>query len=310
MKRLATIDLGTNTALLLISEWVDGRLKVVRDEGGFVRLGEGMDASSRVGDAALARLRSIMGKHAKTIAGAQVDRVIVTGTSASRDAEDRERIESVIREELGTSLVVLSGPEEALASSTGALAGLSGPFDESVVVIDVGGGSTEFVQLSEPLVSRSLNMGTVRLSERFFSSDPPNITQIERARGWIDGELEEGLTSFIPASACVGASGTAIVLAHLLGAPGDAILVRDIKLFSDRLLAMDTASILALDPSRMRGRADVFAMGVLILYRALKHLRSPSLRASTFGVRHGVAIRCFQEYEAGRPGSEEPSWGR
>ena len=315
--RLATIDIGTNTVLLLISEWKRHHLQVVFDATGFVRLGEGMDASGNVGDAALERLRSVLSSHMSFVRSHGVRDIIVTGTSASRDAADANRIRSVVREETSTDLTILSGEEEAQATFDGAVCGMKGfdskwdamSGDSLVTVIDIGGGSTEVVQGSMATLEisfiRSLEMGSVRMTERFLGDQPATLSGMEQARAHFAKMLESDLVGIEPSRLNIGASGTPIMMALLVKGlisldeiQGDShLLVSEIAAWSRRLFTLDRKGVLALAPTNMKGREDVFPAGILMLMMCLQHLKAEQLYVSPFGVRHGVAIRYFKKYE-------------
>jgi len=314
-RRIATIDIGTNTALLFVAGWKDGRMNDLHGASGFVRLGEGMDASGRVGTAALGRLESVLTHHMQEMAPWQVEEIIVTGTSASRDAANADEIRDVVRCITGTELIILSGDEEAATTFEGAMAGLDG-FDQAwdrlaegtpVTVIDVGGGSTEFVQggkgAHRPAFAKSLNMGSVRMMERHFSSQPPSAEEQEAASSDISGMMERDLSGAGSSRVCVGASGTAVILSlvhhgadSMRDMPNGSHLSREaVREWKDRLLHMTAEEVLALIPHHGKGREDVFPTGVLILDEAMDRFGADTLFVSPYGVRQGVAIRHFRK---------------
>ncbi len=314
-KRIATIDIGTNTALLFVAGWKDGAMQDLHGASGFVRLGEGVDASRRVGTAALGRLRSVLEYHMQEMAPWEVEKVIVTGTSASRDAANADEIRAIVREVTGSELTILSGEEEARTTFEGAMAGLDG-FDShwdgldsetQLTVIDVGGGSTEFVQGKKghatPHFATSLDMGSVRMMERHFSSQPPSVTEIENAGRDFKAMMDKALAFAQPSDVCVGASGTAVILSlvhygsdSMRDMPRSSHLTKaDVTEWSERLLAMTREEVLTLIPRHGKGREDVFAAGVEILRLAMEKLDAHTLFVSPFGVRQGVAIRHFRK---------------
>ncbi len=314
-RRIATIDIGTNTALLFVAGWENERLNDLHGASGFVRLGEGMDASGRVGKGALSRLESVLTHHMKEMEAWQVEEIIVTGTSASRDAANADEIREIVRRTTGSELIILSGDEEAATTFEGAMAGLDG-FDGAwdaleegtqVTVIDVGGGSTEFVQGAKgahrPVFAKSLNMGSVRMMDRHFSSQPPFEKEVEAAARDISGMMQRELSGAVSSQVCVGASGTAVILslvhhgadnmrAMSLGSHPARDEVREWK---NRLLAMSAEEVLALIPYHGKGREDVFPTGVLILDEAMERFGADTLFVSPYGVRQGVAIRHFRK---------------
>ncbi|NNF03392.1 MAG: hypothetical protein HKN17_02900 [Rhodothermales bacterium] len=328
--RLATIDVGTNTALMLVSEWVDGRLAVYHDTGHYVRLGQGVDASGRISDAALERLERAFEDFARQAAEFGAEHIIVTGTSASRDAANPEDLDRTARAALGVEYTILSGLDEAEVSFMGAVAGikrLEADLEEThaerlfrsdvthrATIIDVGGGSTEVVQGTvlgsssgyDVHIERSvsMNIGSVRMTERHFDGLPPSLSARAKAETWLSDMLEEHLAGFHPTDLCIGSSGTPRILAHLhtgvenlmdVAAGCPKIPSSALADWSERLLALPEEEVLALDARRMKGRSDVFPAAALILRRVFERVGTEALAVSSQGVRHGVAIRYFQQ---------------
>lgn len=281
---------------------------------GFVRLGEGVDASRQVSPAALGRLESVLSAHMDRLAPWAVDEVIVTGTSASRDAANAEDIRRVVRKVTGTDLVILSGEEEARVTFGGAMAGLQG-FDPHwasldphtlATIIDVGGGSTEFVQGPAGgngiRFARSLDMGSVRMAERFFASQPPSAADLARASDAFRSMMDERLGDASKTPVCVGASGTAVILSlvhygrtSMKDMPEGGHLTLDaVRTWSERLLRMTRQEVLDLIPRHGKGREDVFPAGVHILRLAMEWLGADTLFVSPYGVRQGVALEHFR----------------
>ena len=182
--RVAALDIGTNTVLLLIADVDGAKFHVVRDDHAIARLGEGVDRTHRISEAAYERFISILREHQKTIAHYQCDRVIAAATSAMRDAENRDEIIERTKHDTGIKIEILSGNEEARLTYRGAVAqtspqrmighALPSPWkgEGVVVVVDIGGGSTE-ISLgngSEFESGVSLDIGAVRITERFFAA--------------------------------------------------------------------------------------------------------------------------------------------
>lgn len=310
--RIATIDVGTNTALLLIAGWKDGALDVIHSASGFVRLGEGLDASGAVSEAAMVRLRNVLTSHMAHVASFGVDHVIVTGTSASRDATNADELTALVQDITGAEYAILSGDLEAEVTFEGAVAGWSGAetYEGPVTVIDVGGGSTELVEglwdgrTAVPGRRVSLNMGSVRVTERFLIGQPASEEGWNSAVAFMDTLLEAGVREYNRGVPMLGASGTAILLGLLQARRANpaasepvSIPVSDLEWWDRRVAGMSEAEVLALEPKRMVGRSDVFPAGVRVLLQAMRALSSPVLHVSRFGVRHGVAIRYLRELD-------------
>ena len=293
MMRIATIDVGTNTILLLVADFTDGnRLAPVHDEERFVRLGEGVDASGVLTSAAMERVMAAMTDYADfaTHLGAEI--VSVAGTSASRDAANTPDLAARVRHDLGLDYEVISGESEALWAFRGALSAF--PELPEACVLDVGGGSTELISgpAGDGSPERvSLEVGAVRLTERFFPTLPPAGSAVEDAAAAVHRHLES--VRIRPGLPLIGAAGTVAALARLAAPeePGRPLPASAVRSWRDRLLAMTADEVRALDPKLLSGRADVFAAGVLIVDAVMRHLGAELLLPSPRGLRHGLALR-------------------
>jgi len=309
--QFATIDIGTNTAQLLVVDATDETLRRLHAAERFVRLGEGVDASGRIGEAAQDRLLSALREHKQAARAHGAEQVVVTGTSALRDAANRTAVLDRVQEELGLSLEILSGEDEAawsFAAACAAFDDLTGP----CLVVDVGGGSTELVAGLNPtahvpnyaaaIVDRaSLNVGCVRLTERCFDAQPPSPEAVEVVTQLIDDALDAASLEVGPDPTVIGTAGTATALALVHLGPdsrwdalhGSAFTLShaDVQHWRKRLLSLTVDEILALHPDAMAGRADVFTVGVILLDRILARYDRPSIRVSPYELRHGLALR-------------------
>lgn len=284
MSRVGAVDCGTNSIRLLIAErGGDGRLTDVTREMRIIRLGEGVDATGRISEAAIDRAREALTDYCRQMREAGVEAVRMVATSATRDAHNREDFFAMTAELLGTVVPgavaeVISGETEAELTFAGGVADLdpaSGPF----VVTDLGGGSTEVVvgevgaDGPRLLGARSVDLGCVRLTERILHTDPPTATEVDDARATISGRLAE--TDAVPverAARWVGVAGTFTTLSAL--AQGlreyDAARIHDSVIPSARLrevcaglVAATVEERLALGPMHP-GRADVIGGGSLV----------------------------------------------
>jgi exopolyphosphatase/guanosine-5'-triphosphate,3'-diphosphate pyrophosphatase len=192
--RVAVIDQGTNSIRLLVVEPAEAPTELVRDMV-ITRLGRDVDRTGRLDPDALARTVEVLARFCRRALALGAERIRVGATAAVRDASNREEFEHAVRAHAGSDLEVLSGEREAELSFLGGTRGLDradGPF----LVVDIGGGSTEFVVGTEPGVADravSVQMGSVRMTERFVSSDPPTAVElqgIERAVGSLLDEVE------------------------------------------------------------------------------------------------------------------------
>ncbi|MGP9724212.1 Ppx/GppA phosphatase family protein [Corynebacterium sp. AOP40-9SA-29] len=221
----AAIDCGTNSIRLLISEVLeDGTLREINRDNIIVRLGQGVDATGRFADAALDRVDEALGIYADRMIMNGVTDVMMGATSATRDAENREDFFAITRRHLGrvapgVQAEVVSGVREAQLSFAGAVADL-GEVDGPVCVIDLGGGSTEFVVDAYGDGSGqaySADMGCVRLTERYLHSVPPTDEEIAEARTYVDGLMEtvEANVDLGSVARVVGVAGTVTTVAAI-----------------------------------------------------------------------------------------------
>jgi exopolyphosphatase/guanosine-5'-triphosphate,3'-diphosphate pyrophosphatase len=312
---IATVDVGTNTALMLISGWGAGQLVIQHDETRFVRLGEGVDAAGRINDGALHRLCDTLAYYQDVARERGVRTMIVAATSASRDAQNRQAVIEIVRKETGLAYEILTGEQEAFWSFRGALSGMK-PSEQTYLVVDIGGGSTELVRgaVSSQGASIhhaiSLNMGSVRLMERFFQNQPPDPKDVAAARKWIQSQLEAVPAADPGAVRLVGASGTTTALAMLeerweaipIDRPlaGNPLSLVAVRRWEDRLLSLTRDQVLALNPAAMTGRSDVFPTGILILTSIMDVLGFDEVSVSPRGLRHGLALRCRENESGGK----------
>ena len=217
MTRIAVVDIGTNSTRLLVAEVGDGELSELARESVVTRLGEGVDATGRLGDEPQARVFAVLERFAEEIErhGATIRTAVMT--SAVRDAANGAEFAAAVRDRYGLEAATLSGDEEARLTSLGATA--TRPGDETVLVIDIGGGSTELVVgTGDQLVFHvSTQVGVVRHTERHLHSDPPRPEELqalaEDARAAIEAAVPADVRSQ-PAGA-VGVGGTATQLAAI-----------------------------------------------------------------------------------------------
>lgn len=187
MSSVAAIDIGSNSVRLLILDAGGGE---VCREMNITRLGEGVDRDGRLGEAAMARTLDVLDAYGASMRRFGATRVRVTGTSATRDAQNRDEFFRRVERSVGKVPELLSGGAEAALAFAGATADRAaedGPF----LTLDIGGGSTEFAfGTSEPEQSISLDIGCVRITERFFRGDPPAAAELEQASSFIRSSLE------------------------------------------------------------------------------------------------------------------------
>lgn len=270
--------------LLVVERSATGALAPVLERATITRLGEGVDRLRRFAPAAIARTCACLDDYASLVRAAGVDRVAVVATSAMRDAEGGETLRARIGAAFGVGVRVLSGDEEARLTFRGAVSGLA--FDErsDVAVFDIGGGSTEVVigRSTRPApvltFAQSFDIGSVRLTERLVSSDPPTAAELGAVRRAALDAFRP-VPPLRPGCRAVGVAGTVTTLAAVaLGVdPYDAGRVHGSELSGDSLRAVvDRLSRLDLDQRRQVGgiepkRADVIVAGGLIALALLEH---------------------------------------
>ncbi|MFL6154354.1 MAG: exopolyphosphatase [Ornithinibacter sp.] len=293
---VAAIDCGTNTIKLLIGELPDVAVREMR----MVRLGQDLDRTGRFADEALERAFGAVDEYAALVRehGVPTSRIRFCATSASRDAENADVFVAGVRERLGVEPEVVPGAEEAALSFDGAVRNLRTPPATPVLVIDVGGGSTELILGADgPDAADSMDIGSVRLHERHLHSDPPTDAEVAACVADIDAHLDRCPVAPSEAATVVGVAGTVTTLAAaVLDLPSydrEAIdqaelAVADVHDTVERLLGMTVAERRAL-PYLHPGRADVIGAGGLILARVLARSHLPTMIASESDILDGIA---------------------
>lgn len=294
MSEIAAIDCGTNSIKLLIGDLPAISVR----ESRMVRLGQGVDATGALAEEALARTFAAVDEYAVLIAAHGVDRVRFCATSATRDARNAEVFTDGVRRRLGVVPEVLSGDEEAALVFAGATRGLRDRLEAPVLVVDIGGGSTELVLGAEhPESATSTDIGAVRLHERHLHDDPPTSDQIAACVADIDRHLEGAPVPLARSRSVIGTSGTIKTLAAaMLDLPcydRDAIDGVDLgaaatHAYVERLVAMTVAERRAI-PSMHPGRADVIGAGALIWSRVLAAAGVDDYRVSEADILYGIA---------------------
>jgi len=291
---VAAIDCGTNTIKL----WIGSPPRVDVLETRMVRLGEGVDHTGRLSEAALARTFAAIDAYAALIATHPVTRIRFCATSASRDAANADVFAAGVQARLGVAPEVITGAEEAALAFDGAVRNLRVPAPPPTLVIDIGGGSTELILGSEsPTAAYSMDIGSVRLHERHLHSDPPLPSEIAAAVADIEGALDACPVDPAQAASVVGVAGTiCTVAAGVLDLPAydrtridqSVLTVESVHAEVARLLAMPVVDRLT-QPWLHPGRADVIGAGGLILDRILQRISVPKMVASESDILQGIA---------------------
>jgi exopolyphosphatase / guanosine-5'-triphosphate,3'-diphosphate pyrophosphatase len=299
LTRLAAIDVGTNSVRVYVAEVLsDGSLRHLERDLVITRLGEGVDETRRLGADPLRRTLAAIARYYARARELGADAVRIAATSAARDASNREDFFGGVREATGQDAEVLTGDEEARLSFLGATAELSegGPF----LILDIGGGSTEFV-VGEKTVDAAISMdiGSVRLTERHVQHDPPEPADLVAVRADAAAAVADAQrTVGTAATTLVGLAGTITTVAAIsLGLEGydrDAIhharLSRsDIEEVTDRLAAMTSAERRDL-PAMPHGREDVIVAGVEILLAVMEGFGFTEVLVSEADILDGLVL--------------------
>jgi exopolyphosphatase/guanosine-5'-triphosphate,3'-diphosphate pyrophosphatase len=300
--RVAAVDVGTNSVRLLVGEPSGNGaqpLRIVARELRITRLGQGVDANGHLDDAALARTLGCLADYADRWRALGCERVRIAATSAIRDADDRDRFFTAVRERTGVEAEVLTGSEEGALAFAGATAQLGG--EPPYLVVDIGGGSTEFILgAASPEVMTSRQLGCVRLTERALPTDPPTPAEIAAACAIVDAELDAVAALFDPAAArtLIGVAGTVTTIAALhLGLPaylperihGTRVPADSLAAVTRHLCEIPTAARASLGPMAP-GREDVIHAGALILDAIVTRFGFADVLASEADTLDGLAL--------------------
>jgi exopolyphosphatase/guanosine-5'-triphosphate,3'-diphosphate pyrophosphatase len=297
---IAAVDCGTNTIKLYVGSPPDASVRLSR----MVRLGQGVDRTGRLADEALARAFAAVEEYAAVIAaqGVPAERIRFCATSATRDAANGDAFARGVHQRLGVWPEVLTGAEEAALSFDGAVRHLRAVTTDPILVIDIGGGSTELILGSavptpHATAADSMDIGSVRLHERRLHSDPPTADEVAACVADIDAALDACRVDPAVARQVVGVAGTVITVASgVLGLTAydprrtdqAVISVRDVHPYVDWLVARTVAERRAL-PYLHPGRADVIDAGALILSRVLRRTRATTVTVSEADILDGIA---------------------
>ena len=291
--RVAAVDLGTNSTRLLVADVVDGSVAELARRLEITRLGEGVDARGRLLPAAIARVRACLAEYGRVAEALGAERKLAIATSAVRDAENGKAFLREIERSHGFATRLLSGDEEAALTFRGVTSGRA--VAEGTLVVDIGGGSTELVLGGPAGVSwaASLQIGSVRLTERFLASDPPAPPELEACAQHVRASLP-GLE---PAAA-IGVAGTVTTLATLdLGLErwdperthGHRLAREAVAAQLERLAALPLARrerVPGLEPAR----APVIVAGALILRELMAVYGLREIETSERDILHGAAL--------------------
>jgi len=297
--RVAAIDCGTNSIRLLIADISGGKLREVERLMEIVRLGQGVDQTGQFHPDAISRTFTAIDKYAMEISRRGVEKIRFCATSATRDATNREVFISGVKSRLGIVPEVISGEEEARLSFLGATKELPeslAPF----LVVDIGGGSTEFVfGYRDVVAAKSVNIGCVRMSERHFNNDPASSSEIESARSDIQSAIAEAakFVKITEAKTLIAVAGTATtVAAAALELPVyDRYSIHLSRISADKTHQVSEMFLKMTRDQRAAlgymhpGRVDVIGAGSLVLSEIMKATDAKEFVASESDILDGMA---------------------
>jgi exopolyphosphatase / guanosine-5'-triphosphate,3'-diphosphate pyrophosphatase len=285
---VAVIDIGTNTTRLLVAEVEDGEVVELERRTTITSLGQGVDASGRLAQEAMDRVAEAIAVYREVIDRLGAERVVALATSAMRDAENGPEFRDFLQQRFGIDAHTISGDEEARLTFLGATSSRND--DDETVVIDIGGGSTEYVvgrPGADPEFNISTQMGSVRHTERFLHSDPPKHEELEQLAAAVRETVPD-----VSVGHGIAVAGTATSLAAIDGAEE----VHGYRLplaTCERLVAM-LAALSVGERQHVRGlhpdRAPTIVAGAVILTESIRSFGLAEIEVSARDILHGAAL--------------------
>ncbi|MFL6172492.1 MAG: diol dehydratase reactivase ATPase-like domain-containing protein [Marmoricola sp.] len=304
MTRVAAFDCGTNSLRLLVADLdpaTGTAVELVR-EMRIVRLGRGVDETGRISEESMERALAALDEYAALMAPLAPEKIRFCATSAARDASNADEFAAAVRSRIGVEVEVIAGDVEARASYDGATRVLPAA-QAPILVLDIGGGSTELVLGTADgtvTAAQSLDIGSVRLTERHLHDNPPTLEQVGAVRADIDEALDGCIVDPAAARTVVGVAGTVTTVgAGVLDLPAydrtkvhlAVLSLEDVQATIDALVAMTTDERRALGYMHP-GRADVIGAGALILERILLRTGVGTVTVSESDILDGIAWSC------------------
>ena len=302
--RISSIDIGTNTILLLIVEAKGGIIaKVLHDEQVIARLGKGVDEHRIINSETANRIADFLCSYRSTSHKYRSEKIIAVGTSALRDASNKREFCDDMLQRTGIEIEILTGDDEAEWTYRGAL-GDAGSGAQNFTVLDIGGGSTEIISGTSNTLSQkaSLDVGCVRLTERFLRTSPPTSQEISECRSFIRSNLSVVDLTQSKNSRVIGVAGTLTTLAaiHLRLTHYDPSRVEGCVLESEAVMRIfdqlktKTREEMMRVPQISPGRADIVVAGIIILLEFMEAANLSEITVSDRGLRYGIILRELQ----------------
>jgi exopolyphosphatase/guanosine-5'-triphosphate,3'-diphosphate pyrophosphatase len=300
--RVAVIDIGTNTTRVLVADVDDGRVHELARHTKVTRLGEGVDSTGRLADAAIERVISTLNDYKNVIDELEPERTIALATSATRDSANGDEFRQLLHDRFGLDAHIIPGDEEARLTFLGATAARP-PGDGPFVVIDIGGGSTEFVvgsAGSDPTFRVSTQAGSVRQTERHLKEDPPgdeDLLALRAAiRSIIEHEVPGDVKSAVSAGIAVAGTATSLAAIDQQLEPYDSEKVDgyDLQLEAVERMLGELAALPLPERRDVTGlhpdRAPTIVAGAAILDESMRVFGLASVEVSEADILHGAAL--------------------
>jgi exopolyphosphatase / guanosine-5'-triphosphate,3'-diphosphate pyrophosphatase len=302
-KRVAVIDIGTNSTRLLVADVADGAVSQLERRSTVTRLGRGVDLSGHLSGEAIEDVCSAIGGYVGIIEELGAETVDAIATSAVRDADNGSAFVAELRERFDLSARVLGGEEEARSTYLGATS--EAPPSEPTLIVDIGGGSTELVvgQGSEVSFHDSLQAGVVRHSERHIASDPPTASELEALATDVRGLIETSVGPGVTASRGIAVAGTPTSLAAVeLGLEpydpasvhGHTLALPSIQRMLSQLASVPLAERVEI-PGLHPDRAPTIVAGVVILVEVMRAFGLEEIGVSEHDILYGTAINASRK---------------
>jgi len=299
--RVAVLDLGTNSTRLLVADVHDGKVEEIDRRTTITRLGQGVDETGRLADEAMERVYGAVAEYRAIIDQLGAEKVLAVATSAVRDAANGDEFREALKSRFGIRAEVIPGEEEARLTFLGATS--ARPDDDPTLVLDIGGGSTEFVvgrPREDPSFHVSTRLGSVRQTERHIEHDPPSPDEVtrlaEEVRQIIAGEIPPKVRQDVQRGIAVAGTATSLAAIAQELEPYDPEKVHGFRLLraeAERILAMLAAvplekreQIKGLNPAR----APTIVAGAVILVEAMRAFDLEEMETSEADILHGVAL--------------------
>ncbi len=302
---VASVDVGTNCAMLLIAEVsASGQMLPIFEQEKIIGLGEKVDRNRKLKPEAIERAVQALTEYRRIAAAHKATEFFVTGTSAVRDAENRDVLVAHLSAALGVKLELLSGLQEAHRTYFGALSNKTA-HDGSLLVWDIGGGSTEFLvgNNAKIVAAKSLNIGSVRLTERYIANDPVTADELGRLSQYVASQIlplaeQWRIYNLLPARQAIGIAGTVTTIAAVTqrqevydpeAIDGSTLGFDDVERFRRTCVHLPMAEI-AILPGVVAERASFLLAGAVILSEIMRMFELAEIVVSHRGLRYGTIL--------------------